>query len=166
MAFVNGTLVVAVFVLQAECPNAADIVDRQEIIHGIERPRFHHLARTPSLLAALGMIPLYDPLPPAIGLGVGDGRVKHRSIACLAVKLRATHQRQAGLDREAVRRSEPIDVILKGSTFARALLVIAEHAYGSGFLAEMNGDDAPHSGRSVLRGRTRLGRRSASSSSP
>src|SRR3546814_3155897 len=59
-------------------------------------------------LPPLGVITQHHPATPAVGLGVGDGAVEQRTLARAAMKLHTGHQRQSGLDREAIRCGQPI----------------------------------------------------------
>jgi len=94
----------------------------------------------PRVLTTLGVVALNGAAAPSIGVDVGDRTVEDRSIACLAMKLRASHERQAGLDREPIGRRQPASIIFKRRTLPLALLIIAQRSQRCGLGADVYGD--------------------------
>src|SRR3546814_682682 len=97
-------------------------------------------------LPPLGVITQHHPATPAVGLGVGDGAVEQRTLARAAMKLHTGHQRQSGLDREAIRCGQPIRVVLESSTVACALRVETQRTQRARAVTEQYVDGAFHSG--------------------
>jgi hypothetical protein len=57
--------------------NPADVINREQVIHRIERLRLDSISCAPRLLAPLGMVALNDAAAPSIWFGVGNCVVKH-----------------------------------------------------------------------------------------
>ena len=80
------------FVPQAQCSEAAEIVNSKQIIEFVERPYVNRVAGAPGLLSPLCVVALDDPPAPAIGLSVGDRSVKYRPVSHPLVKLRSRNE--------------------------------------------------------------------------
>src|SRR3546814_14138692 len=74
-----------------------------------------------------------------------------------AMKLHTGHQRQSGLDREAIRCGQPIRVVLESSTVACALRVATQRTQRARAVTEQYVDGAFHSGGGLRRSEDRRG---------
>lgn len=144
-ALVDGAVITSVFALEPKRADAADVVDRQKIVHRIQRSHLHRIALA-ARLPTLGVIALNDSPSPTVWLRVGNGGVEHRAVASLAVKLRTGDEGQAGLDGEALAVCKPCRIIPERGAFPRALLVVAHQAERLRLLSQINGDDPSHNG--------------------
>ena len=165
-AVFGGALEDPVFVSKAQRAHPAGVIDRQQEVERVERARFTALPCPARLLPPFGVVAQDHAARPAVRFGVGDRAVEDRSMAALAMELRAGHQRQAGFERKAVRGGQPLGVVFERGVLTCALNVIAKRGEAARVVAQGDGDGPLHSAVGAFFGRTRLGRRSTSSSRP
>ena len=165
-ALFGRTLENAILVLKTQRADAARIVDRQEEVEGVQGTALDIRAGAPGLLPPFGVVAQDDAARPAVRFGVRNRAVKDGSATLFAMKLRASHQGKAGVDREAVRGRQPRGVILEGGVLPRPLRVEAECPETAGVFPQRYLDGSSHSAVGTFLGRTRFGSRSASSNRP
>ena len=91
------------FIMETQRTDAARIIDRQEEVERVQGMALDIRAGASGLLPPLSVVAQDDATRPAVRFSVRNRSVKDRSATLFAMKLRASHQGEAGVDREAVR---------------------------------------------------------------
>ena len=91
------------FIMETQRTDAARIINRQEKVERVQGMALDIRAGASGLLPPLSVVAQDDATRPAVRFSVRNRSVKDRSATLFAMKLRASHQGEAGVDREAVR---------------------------------------------------------------
>jgi hypothetical protein len=99
-----------------------------------------------SFLPSLRMVAEDHTLRPPVRLRIRDDGGKDGTPRALSVELRACNEREARFETKAIRRGEPLGIILERGALASPFLIVAKHAYEARFFTDVSPDGASHSG--------------------
>ena len=135
----------SLFVLESKGTDATHVVDSKQEVELIEGPRVDRFSSALRFIPALRVVAVDDAPAPTISFGVGDGRVKDRTVARLLVELGARNELERRVDGEPILRSQPAWVVLERSVLSRALRVVVDQAEEPRSVAQEDPDRPLHS---------------------